>query len=160
MTTIREFADHDLEALVALALRAWAPVHASLSHVLGDAGGYAQMHPDWRVDQRRAVEEACRDGGSSVWVAEVDGAVAGFVVAQLNREPGRGEIVMVAVDPDRQGAGVGAALTSHALRWLTDHDMAVAMVETGGDDGHAPARRLYEQAGFVMLPIARYFKRL
>jgi hypothetical protein len=33
-------------------------------------------------------------------------------------------------------------------------------VETGGDPGHAPARRLYEQLGFGLFPIARYFKKL
>jgi hypothetical protein len=34
------------------------------------------------------------------------------------------------------------------------------MVETGGDPGHAPARRTYERSGFTLLPIARYFKNL
>jgi hypothetical protein len=38
--------------------------------------------------------------------------------------------------------------------------MVVAMVETGGDAGHAPARRVYEQAGFRLLPISRYFREL
>jgi hypothetical protein len=35
--------------------------------------------------------------------------------------------------------------------------MSVAMVETGGDPGHAPARRTYEKAGFGLFPTARYF---
>jgi hypothetical protein len=34
------------------------------------------------------------------------------------------------------------------------------MVETGGDPGHAPARRTYEKAGYTLMPIARYFKAL
>jgi hypothetical protein len=38
--------------------------------------------------------------------------------------------------------------------------MTVAMVETGGDPGHAAARRTYEKAGYILLPIARYFKSL
>ena len=29
------------------------------------------------------------------------------------------------------------------------------MVETGGDPGHAAARRTYEKAGYILLPIAR-----
>jgi hypothetical protein len=32
------------------------------------------------------------------------------------------------------------------------------MVETAGDPGHAPARRLYEGAGFTPFPIVRYFR--
>jgi len=34
------------------------------------------------------------------------------------------------------------------------------MVKTGGDPGHAAARRTYEKAGCTLLPIARYFKPL
>jgi len=38
--------------------------------------------------------------------------------------------------------------------------VTVAMVETGGDSGHAPARRAYEKSGFRLLSVARYFKKL
>ena len=47
-----------------------------------------------------------------------------------------------------------------AVDELTDAGMTIAMVETGGDPGHAPARSLYEHDGFTLLPIARYFKAL
>jgi len=77
-------------------------------------------------------------------------------------DPGRnmGEISMLAVDPDHQGGGIGTALTEFALDRLKDAGMKVAVVETGGDPGHAAARRTYEKAGHVLLPIARYFKEL
>jgi hypothetical protein len=38
--------------------------------------------------------------------------------------------------------------------------MRVAMVSTGGDPGHAPARRVYEKAAFTLQPSAQYFKAL
>lgn len=38
--------------------------------------------------------------------------------------------------------------------------MRVAMIETGGDHGHAPARHVYEKAGFTPLPAVRFFKSL
>jgi hypothetical protein len=47
-----------------------------------------------------------------------------------------------------------------ALDWIKDAGMTVAMVESGGDAGHAPAKRTYEKAGFSLLPVARYFKAL
>ena len=47
-----------------------------------------------------------------------------------------------------------------SLERLEEDGMTVAMVETGGDPGHAAARRTYQKAGFVLLPIARYFKNL
>jgi GNAT superfamily N-acetyltransferase len=55
---------------------------------------------------------------------------------------------------------LGAALTYFALAWMQDAGMSVAMVETGADPGHGPARRTYAKAGFELLPIARYFKKL
>jgi GNAT superfamily N-acetyltransferase len=67
---------------------------------------------------------------------------------------------MLAVDPDHQTGGIGTALMEFALDRLKDAGMRIAMVETGGDPGHAPARRTYERAGFTLLPIARYFKNL
>jgi GNAT superfamily N-acetyltransferase len=64
---------------------------------------------------------------------------------------------MLAVDPDDQDQGLGTVLTEFATTWLRDAGMRVAMVETGGDPGHAPARRVYEKAGYTLLPVARYF---
>ena len=71
-----------------------------------------------------------------------------------------GEISILAVDPKRQTAGIGTGLTEFALDRLAEEGMKIAMVETGGDPGHAPARRTYEGAGLTLLPIARYFKNL
>lgn len=123
-----------------------------------DSGVYEHLHPDWRAEQRKAVEAACEE--KRVWVAESGGSVVGFVAVELHRESGMGEIYMLAVDPDFRGGGVGTNLTEFALAWMAGEGMSVAMVETGGDPGHAPARRAYEKAGFDELPISRYFKKL
>jgi ribosomal protein S18 acetylase RimI-like enzyme len=155
--TIRPLEGRDVASVVALSLRAWEPVFDSLRAALGE-GLFARMHPDWRQDQRRAVEEACADGQLTVWVAEVDGDVVGFVATRTDAASRLGEIHMVAVAPEHQRQGIGGALTRVASDQLAEAGMAVAMVETGGDPGHAPARATYEQAGFTLLPIARYFK--
>jgi GNAT superfamily N-acetyltransferase len=68
-----------------------------------------------------------------------------------------GAIEIIAVDPDHQRTGIGRALTEYALSVMTGKGMTIAVVETGGDPGHAPARSTYEAAGFTLLPIARYF---
>ena len=122
---------------------------------------FRRLHPDWREDQRRAVEDVCAAQKGPVWVAEVDGDAVGFVAIEVY-DLGRsmGEISMLAVDPEHQGVGIGTALTEFALDRLKDAGMTVAMVETGGDPGHTAARRTYEKAGYVQLPRARYFKNL
>ena len=157
---IRPFEERDTEAVVDLSLRAWAPAFASLEHVLG-SDIFRRQHPDWREDQRRAVEEVCATRKGRVWVADAGGRAVGFVAIELHHpERGMGEISILAVDPDHQGSGIGTALTEFALARLKEDGMRVAMVETGGDQGHAAARRTYEKAGFTLLPVARYFKNL
>jgi ribosomal protein S18 acetylase RimI-like enzyme len=157
---IRPFEARDADAVIDFSLRTWAPVFASLKQVLGSEI-FGRLHPDWREDQRRAVEEVCASQEIRVWVAEVDGAPVGFVATDVfDPKRSMGEISMLAVDPDYQGGGIGTALTEFALDRLKDAGMKVAMVETGGDPGHAAARRTYEKTGCVLLPIARYFKNL
>ena len=143
-----------------LAIRAWGPVFASLERVLGREM-FGRLHGEsWEDFQREAVRGVLADPGMTVWVTEDGAAVAGFVAAQVDAERLIGEIVMVAVDPARQGQGVGGGLTEFATGWLREQGMRVAMVETGGDPGHAAARRVYERAGYQLLPVARYFKNL
>ena len=75
---IRLYDDRDAEAVVDLSLRAWAPVFASLEQVLGFEI-FRRQHPDWREDQRRAVEDVCAAKKGRVWVAEVGASTVGFV---------------------------------------------------------------------------------
>ncbi len=146
--------------MVNLSLRAWEPVFASIERAMGSEI-FRQFHPDgWRASQQKSVEDVCAAQKTRVWVAEADAGIAGFVAVELHTESSIGEIYMLAVDPDYQGAGTGTALTEFALARIKEAGMPVAMVETGCDPGHAAARRTYEKAGCTLLPIARYFKKL
>lgn len=157
---IRPFEARDTDAVVGLSLRAWAPVFESIERAM-EPEVYRRLYPDgWRASQKQSVKEACVGQKTQVWVAEVDAGTVGFVAVELHHESSLGEIYMLAVDPDHQGSGVGTALTEFALERIKDAGMTVAMVETGGDPGHAAARRTYEKAGYIQLPIARYFKEL
>jgi GNAT superfamily N-acetyltransferase len=157
---IRPYHPEDADAIVRLSLRAWAPVFASLEQVL-PAEVYHTFYPDgWQVSQQKAVETVCADTDQHVWVAEKDGASVGFVAVRLHAEHAMGEIYMVAVAPEHQRSGIGGALMEFALERMRDAGMTVAMVETGGDPGHAPARRAYERAGFHPLALVRYFRKL
>lgn len=156
---IREYQPADEPRVVELSLRAWAPVFASLEHALGRAV-FVRLDPDWREDQAGAVRATLDDAGTRAWVGEVDGEVVAFVAAMVHGDRRLGEISMLAVDPAAAGEGVGGALTEFATGWLRDAGARVAMVETGGDPGHALARRVYERAGYTALPVARYFKAL
>jgi GNAT superfamily N-acetyltransferase len=147
------------EPIVALSLRAWAPVFESIRETL-DPEIYDYFYPDWRVSQRRDVEAACDDPDMHVWTAIEGDAVIGFVAVRLHADDAMGEIYMIAVDPDVQRKGTGVGLSDFACAWMKDQNMASVMVETGNDPGHAPARRTYEKAGFRPWYNVRYFKTL
>ena len=121
---------------------------------------YREHYPDWRVSQRLAVEAACADPAFAVWVAVEEGATAGFAALRLHEADRMGEIYMIAVDPDFQRRGIASQLTTHALDHMRRRGMDIAAVETGGDQGHGPARAAYEALGFTHLPVARYLKLL
>ncbi len=99
---------------------------------------FGRLYPDWQVAQRAAVQETCDT--KDTWVADQDGKVVGFVVIDVRDF--QGEIYMIAVDPKCQEGGVGTALTSFALDRMKNAGVTVAIVETGGDTGHDPARKL------------------
>ena len=157
---IEPYNHHYLDAVIRLSLRAWAPVFESIQQTM-NTDVYQVFYPkQWRISQQKAVEDVCRDEETSVWVAISDEAVLGFVAVKLHPDDNMGEIYMVAVNPDCQGCGIGSALIEFALDWMKRAGISIAMVETGGDPGHAPARHTYEKAGFELWPVARYFKKL
>ena len=161
MTAIRDCRPGDHDLIVELSLRAWAPVFASVNEVLGTELATLLHGVDWREHQARGVRATLDDATRRVWVAEADGRVAGFVAAAVVDETRLlGEIVMVAVDPAAQRRGIGGSLTEHASAWLRDQGMRVAVLGTGGDPGHEPARRVYERLGFRLFPSAQYFRAL
>jgi GNAT superfamily N-acetyltransferase len=154
-TTTRPIAARDVDEVVDLSLRAWAPVFSSFEAMMGP-DLYARVHPDWRRDQAAAVRQAIAD--NDTWVAEMDGRVAGFVNVTFDEAGRSGEIYMVAVDPALQRRGVGALLTERALDAMRARGIDLAIVATGGDPGHAPARATYEKAGFTPVPQVWYSK--
>jgi GNAT superfamily N-acetyltransferase len=151
----------DQDAIVALSLRAWDPVFVSIEAVLGAEINRRLHGNNWRPFQERAVRQALSADGVRVWVAEDGGSVVGFVAASVSdHDRAIGEISMLAVDPVNQRRGIGTALTNVATDWLRETGMRVATIETGGDAGHAPARRVYRKADYTPIPIVRYFKPL
>lgn len=155
---IRPYRSNDRNAVVEFAVRAWAPVFASIQQAL-DPDFYDLSYPGgWETNQRAAVAASLES--EHAWVWDEQGTAVGFVTVKLDEESRLGEIYMVAVDPDHQQKGIAKALTDFAVEQMREAGMTMAMVETGLDEGHAPARRTYEKAGFVVWPAARFFKPL
>lgn len=158
---IRAYAPDDLATLHAIRAAAFAPVFASFRDIVGPEIATLGLATA-EQEQAELLEAIARpDSGHGIAVAEVNGAIAGFVSWKPSIAPGIGEITLNAVHPDYGGKGVGTALYEHALAALKAAGMQLATVGTGGDPSHAPARRAYEKAGFsVNLPSIYMYRKL
>jgi predicted N-acetyltransferase YhbS len=161
---IRPFSPNDMEEVVQLSLLAWVPVFRSFEQVLG-AKIYSLLFPDWQETQRATVEKICREHEKTlVWVAEAHGTITGFIAYTLNsQENGQentAEVELLAVHPEYQNHGIGTELNRFALEKMKESGIKLVVVATGGDPGHAPARKTYEKAGYTALPGVRYYQAL
>ncbi len=145
---MREFRDSDLEAILEIAVAAWQPVFESTKNIVGDEL-FNLAYPDPEGRKRRSVAKSCRkDDPAIVWIAEREGEIAGFITIMMNHETLVAEIGNNAVSPSSQGYGIGTTMYEFALAEMKQAGMTSAVVTTGGDDAHDPARRDYEKAGF------------
>ena len=156
---IRPIEDRDDAAVERINLAAFASVHESFAGLLGPTLN-ALVYPDWETNQHQELLESTVEETSSLWVAEHDGVLVGFVAVDLDPLTKVGELSHIAVHPDRQGQGIGTAMNHFALDIMRGAGMMLATVATGGDASHGAARRSYEKAGFVALPLVRYYKAL
>jgi predicted N-acetyltransferase YhbS len=157
---IRPYTDQDIDAILQLSLMVWEPIFASFEQILGP-GIYTILYPDWRRSQKEGVEKICKDTQRvKVLVAEMDGKTVGFLAYKLKEVKKTGEVQLLAVHPDHQDRGIGTELNLAALDEMKIAGMKIAVVETGGEPSHAPARRAYKKAGYTALPLVRYFKDL
>ncbi len=155
---VRPFVASDLAEIVELSLLAWGPAFESMEKVLGTQI-FRLIWPDWKKSQAEGVGGACRETDKyHTLVAELGGRVVGFIAYELKDETG--DVVLLAVHPEYQKRGIGSLLNHAALDEMKAAGMKMAVAETGGDEGHAPARRAYEKAGYTGLPLVRYFKDL
>lgn len=123
---------------------------------------FDRLHqPDWRTAQAEAVRSSCTSEDRHVFVAVVGGRAVGFASVALDAfHEKMGVVDIVGVDPDFQRRGIARALMEHAAEFMRSRGMDIAAVGTGGDDGHAPARALYEALGYTALPGVRYLKQI
>lgn len=160
MTEVRPYQSEDKVTVLALSLRSWEPVFSALESEVSSFV-YECFYPrGWRIRQEADLAEVLDEEAGRIDVAVIDSQVVGWVCTRLHPEDDMGEVYVLAVDPGHQRQGIATALMDRSFERIRDAGLRMAMVETGGDSGHAPSRATYEAAGFQRWPVARYFKDL
>lgn len=145
-------------AAAEIAVKAWTPIRQEYKKLLGE-DMYDRFFTDWQNKKKNAVVKGLSGGHG--YVALVDDCVAGFISYTVNHETKLGEIMDNAVDPSYRGMGIGTMMYRYVLAEMQKEGMCHAVVTTGLDDAHAPARRSYEKAGFEKgLPYVKYYMEL
>ncbi|WP_158861865.1 GNAT family N-acetyltransferase [Leifsonia sp. AG29] len=107
------------------------------------------MEPTSPPESRHALDlDGLRRPHVRLWTATDAGTIVG-TVALAGLEPGHEELKSMRTDPLRRGQGIGGLLLDAALGDARARGVRRVSLETGSMDFFAPARRLYERAGFV-----------
>ena len=146
---IRPYRPEDLPRLQEIAVQAWTPIYAEYRRKLGDEI-FEQVYAGGAERKRGQIASFAEKSPERMVVAETpEGKVVGFATYNLREEIKVGDIGNNAVDRTCGLKGVGQALYAEVFRRMRAAGMTVARVDTGyNDEGHAPARRAYERAGF------------
>lgn len=110
---------------------------------------------DWHPEQgamsiedvRAKEDEPWFDPGGFLLAFDADDRLAGFHWTKVHT-PELGEVYVVGVDPDRQGGGLGKALTLAGLRHLREQGVKEVMLYVESDN--TAAVRVYTKLGFTL----------
>jgi GNAT superfamily N-acetyltransferase len=91
-----------------------------------------------------SVTATLDDALARTWVAERDGAIEAFCMADARA----GTVFALFVRPEAEGRGTGRALLATAEAWLFDAGWDTIWLQTG-EEPHLRAHGLYRAAGWV-----------
>ena len=142
---LRRAKEGDARAIAEVHVATWRHAYAGL--IPAEVLGMLSVDSRERFWQREVTVMA---PDRRPWVAEVDGAIAGFVSAGASRDDDAtrwtGEVYAIYVDAECWDRGVGRNLLTHAERDLSAHGYTEATLWVLA--GNERARRFYEAAAW------------
>ena len=124
---IRKYRDSDLETLRQITAVCFE--HVSIDKNIEDKFGVI-AGVDWKERKKAHINHDVNRNADGVFVAEVDGEIAGYVTTDVNPKSKIGDIPNFAVEPRFQGRGIGRQLLESALAHLKQSGMLHARIAT------------------------------
>jgi GNAT superfamily N-acetyltransferase len=143
--TFRLATEADLEKIVEIAIAAYSAIYDSIHDQLGD-----ELFDLCIGDPKQARREQAiyNISTNTCYVSEIDGEIVGFIHFMYDEARKLGMLSNNAVNPAYRGRGIGGKQYEFVFDLLRKMGAVAVSVTTGLDEGHAPARRAYEKAGF------------
>lgn len=143
MLSIRPFRPEDLPRIRDITIACFDGVSID-QNIEGRLGVVAGL--PWQERKAAQVEEDCRTHPAGVFVAEVDGEVAGYITSRVNPDTRTGWIPHLAVDRRFREQGIARALFGGVFGYLRAHGMVTAKIETL--EQNAAGSSLFPKLGF------------
>jgi GNAT superfamily N-acetyltransferase len=117
-------------------------------------------YPSTPVQIEKRLRAIADDSGHAVFVAEQNGAVAGyldvFVLRTVESEP-RAEVAGLVVDENVRSLGVGRRLMEHAEEWA--RAQGCNLVSLRSNVIRARAHAFYERLGYTLVKTQKAFRK-
>ena len=148
----------DMDTIIEIAMLAWEPIYAFRRERLG-ADFFERAFPAWREAKARELRSLAAEHPENIWVTEEDGRILAFTSFHIDEKRGIGTLGNNAVRPEAQGRGIGSRQHKAVLELFREKGLVYAVVLTGLDPAHAPARASYEKMGFrPMMETVKYYR--
>ena len=102
---------------------------------------------DWKQRKMPHIDNDVEANADGIFVAEIDGEVAGYITSYVNHRTKIGGIPNLSVHPDFQQRGFGRQLIEAALAYFKEEGMLYARIETLEQNQIGTA--FYPKMGFV-----------
>ena len=136
MRMIRRATDRDIAAIAAIRAEAWETQDYWMARV--------EAYRSGRIAAKEALPEF------AMFVAEEDGAVAGFAAGHRTTRHGcQGELEWINVTRARRGSGIAGDLLAAMAKWFVEHQALRVCVNV--EPENAAARAFYAKHGALDL---------
>lgn len=124
-----------------------SPVAPDVQQLLGRH--WALMHETTPPEDSHYLDTAgLLDAGVSFFAAREGGSLLA-IGAIVELEPTHGEVKSMHTAAEARGRGIGRLVLNHVIAVARERGYSRLSLETGSIEEFAPARRLYEAAGFI-----------
>jgi ribosomal protein S18 acetylase RimI-like enzyme len=132
-----------LAPTIRLALRADQPAFERII-------GAVELFPVGMLDGMMAPYFATDGSAGEFWLTNDDGGPVGVAYCAPERlTDGTWNLLMIAVHPDKQRRGHGAALIGAVEQQVTARDGRIVLIETSGLGSYEGQRALYKRLGYA-----------
>ena len=137
---------------------AWQPIFDGYFNELGEEM-FNVFYSGWKDTKYRRVYEGLMSERG--YVALIEDKVVGFIFYIVDEATKTGIVEENAVSSEFRGLGIAQKMYNFIFDKMRGEGMVYAVVGTGLDDAHAPARKAYEKAGFDRaIESIKYYKEL